>query len=79
MVPDATGKLNIWAAKMNAAANPASGTWRSSSSSAARRREMPTTARLKIAVANATPGVRNPSGACMAKSIGPRLITTQSQ
>src|SRR3954452_12420346 len=66
LVPPATGKLSIWAAKMNAAVTPSSGTRRSSRSVLAFLSPTPTATAAGTAHASATSVVRNPSGMCMA-------------
>ena len=65
VVPEATGKFTIWAAKMNAAHTPASGTRRSPNSTSLARNALPNTIAATIAMAAATDGSRNPSGACI--------------
>ena len=63
-VPPMTWKLNIWAAKMNAAITPSSGTARSSSVAFVRRTATARTTIVTSHIAAATGIDRKPSGAC---------------
>ena len=65
LVPPATGKLSICAAKMNAAVTPSSGMRRSSSRPFVLRTATASTATVGTQHAAATPVLRNPSGMCM--------------
>ena len=79
LVPPATGKLSICAAKTNAPVTPSSGTTRSSSRAPARRRPTPTAPAATTAVAAATSGDRNPSGMCMVLLSGWRAHSGQAR
>ena len=62
LVPPATGKLSIWAAKMNAASTPSIGIRDSSSSRSETLSAIPTASAASTAATAATPALRNPSG-----------------
>ena len=64
LVPDATGKFSIWAAKMNAATSPANGAARSFSSRCAPRTQIPIPANATTPAASDTGVLMNPSGTC---------------
>src|SRR4051812_22291734 len=66
LVPPATGKFSICAAKTNAATTPSNGIRDSSSERSARRSPHPTAATAGTAAASATSPERNPSGMCIA-------------
>ena len=66
LVPPATGKFSIWAAKTNAPVTPTSGTRRSSSRASARLTLQASVPAVTTPVTSATSVLRKPSGMCMA-------------
>ena len=65
LVPPATGKLIIWAAKINAVVNPITGAYRNPTFSRVRPRQTAKNPVLVRLVTVATTGEINPSGMCI--------------